>query len=80
MTLYRGDDRSVISVRQYETTKYTIYCYSYNKFQYAYNVDNLTILKQKIIDFIVNGYTIQINNLFKNLFEELNSIDEENNV
>lgn len=71
MSLYRNIDRSNIYIKQYDNNKYTIYCYSYNKFQFAYNVDNKDILKSKVIDFIVNGYDIQNNNLFNNLYNEL---------
>jgi len=73
--MYRTDDKSIIVVNQIGINKFRIIVKSYNKFQYACNVSKEE-LKSKIIDFMINHYTIRLNTIFPNLYDEIfNSLE-----
>ena len=73
-TLYREDDRSNVSIKQ-KGDKFLVYVSRAGKHCHVNELIKKKEVKQKIIDFIINGYNIKTNLLFPNLYNDLMKLD-----
>lgn len=73
MTLYRESDKSKIRIIQTCKNNYRIVVSIYGKHQHAENLKNIDIndIKRRLIDWIINEYTIKSNILIPDLYNEL---------
>ena len=70
MTLYREDDRGRVKIQQRSEEEFRIIVSAYNKHLYTKDYKKEDI-RGLIIDFIVNGYEIQTNILYSDIYEML---------
>jgi hypothetical protein len=75
MTMRREDDRGLVKIIQRGEEDFRIVVSSYNKHMYAkdYKKD---VIKGLVIDFLVNGYEIQTNLLYTDIYDVLNGKKE----